>query len=327
MSVISLNSVSVNAGDTVINVSNAPAGLSKILKSSVITVDNYAADIPVIGGDDSGTITLESPWGYGNVSNAKARVQIGFDALAKTGQDFKAASEFTSNVGKLLSEQLTEDNAAKETPLLSGGKHVGPTIEHLKKTTNALNAQAASLVGSVQAMTKAEFFALSETRKNQYAGSGFIEAGLNNPSASRQVNDGLNTIPTNSNVVYLGRGSDGVGTSRSNYPIFNINGMSVYVSENLFHNEVRLPNAPDGLDKNDGTRYADLAAAIVDGGTSLSNSVLTRQDLILLEVWHEKISDKDVVYPLGNVQYGVSSWQSVALSNSLVVQGYSAFEH
>ena len=30
---------------------------------------------------------------------------------------------------------------------------------------------------------------------------------------------------------------------------------------------------------------------------------VSRQDLVFLESWHEKISDKDIVYPFGNVQY------------------------
>ena len=58
----------------------------------------------------------------------------------------------------------------------------------------------------------------------------------------------------------------------------------------------------------------------------VTESVVTsRQDLVFLESFHEKISDKDVVYPLGNVQYGATSWESISLSTSVVAQGYSAF--
>ncbi|BBN81941.1 hypothetical protein PA25_19260 [Pseudoalteromonas sp. A25] len=57
-----------------------------------------------------------------------------------------------------------------------------------------------------------------------------------------------------------------------------------------------------------------------------SEQVITsRKDLVFLESWHEKIADKDVVYPLGNVQYGASSHEGIALANNLVAQGYSAF--
>ena len=53
--------------------------------------------------------------------------------------------------------------------------------------------------------------------------------------------------------------------------------------------------------------------------------ITTRQDFVFLESFHEKISDKDVVYPLGNVQYGATTWEGISLSTSVVAQGYSAF--
>ncbi|MBQ4864470.1 hypothetical protein J8L98_22520 [Pseudoalteromonas sp. MMG013] len=57
-----------------------------------------------------------------------------------------------------------------------------------------------------------------------------------------------------------------------------------------------------------------------------TESVITsRKDLVFLESWHEKIADKDVVYPLGNVQYGATAYQGIGLLNNLVAQGYSAF--
>lgn len=52
---------------------------------------------------------------------------------------------------------------------------------------------------------------------------------------------------------------------------------------------------------------------------------VSRADLVFLEVWHESISDKDVVYPFGNVQFGGGNAYGVDLTGSLVAQGYSAF--
>lgn len=60
--------------------------------------------------------------------------------------------------------------------------------------------------------------------------------------------------------------------------------------------------------------------------TKVGEDVVTsRKDFIFLETWHELIDDKDIVYPFGNVQYGATTWESVVLSNTIVVQGYSAF--
>lgn len=56
--------------------------------------------------------------------------------------------------------------------------------------------------------------------------------------------------------------------------------------------------------------------------------IISRQDYTFLESWHEKISDKDIVLPLGNVQYKTVAYKGI-VTNSMaelgVVQGYSAF--
>jgi hypothetical protein len=58
----------------------------------------------------------------------------------------------------------------------------------------------------------------------------------------------------------------------------------------------------------------------------VTESVITsRQDYAFLESFHEKISEKGVVYPLGNPHFGASTWEGITLSNTVVAQGYSAF--
>ncbi|MDG1858516.1 MAG: hypothetical protein P8I94_05410, partial [Emcibacteraceae bacterium] len=52
----------------------------------------------------------------------------------------------------------------------------------------------------------------------------------------------------------------------------------------------------------------------------------SRQDFVFLEAWHEKISDKDWFCPLGNSQFGASTFEGISgLSNTTIAQGYSAF--
>lgn len=63
---------------------------------------------------------------------------------------------------------------------------------------------------------------------------------------------------------------------------------------------------------------------------SATKSVITsRKDLVLLEVWDEVVhgdrDSKGVIYPLGNVQYGLSTYEGIPLQNNNVAQGYSAF--
>ncbi|SFD14164.1 phage tail protein [Pseudoalteromonas denitrificans] len=208
---------------------------------------------------------------------------------------------------------------------------------------------------NISAMTKAEFFALAEQRKSNSAGSGFSEWGkhFDVSTTAVAINEGLWThhqdIGTGkSEVLHLGRRLlDSKGISTSEYPVVIVNGIELMLKamERLIAGRtdyspsiVEFPPAPDGLDKTDGSgRFNDLAEAIASGGNALNKSVLSRQDYVFLEVWHEKISDKNIVYPLGNVQYADNqllysnqsesqgSNQAITLKKDLVAQGYSAF--
>ncbi|ATN93409.1 hypothetical protein [Pseudoalteromonas phage J2-1_QLiu-2017] len=56
--------------------------------------------------------------------------------------------------------------------------------------------------------------------------------------------------------------------------------------------------------------------------------ITTRQDFVMLEVWHERVSDKDIFVPYGNVQYKGTSFEGAPLSPLTtygVSQGYSAY--
>ena len=63
--------------------------------------------------------------------------------------------------------------------------------------------------------------------------------------------------------------------------------------------------------------------------TSPTENVITsRKDLVFLETWHEDTSEKGVLVPFGNVQYGATSWEDIPLKKLTdlgVGQGYSAF--
>ena len=59
-----------------------------------------------------------------------------------------------------------------------------------------------------------------------------------------------------------------------------------------------------------------------------SAPILTRQDLVFLESWQEDTSEKQVLLPLGNSQYGATTWNGIPLKKLTdlgVGQGYSAF--
>ncbi|MCF6435227.1 hypothetical protein [Pseudoalteromonas sp. MMG022] len=104
------------------------------------------------------------------------------------------------------------------------------------------------------------------------------------------------------------------------------------VSDATVHNTVEVEYTA----KRTGLHYIGLQGVSLSTGDEISfrscsvfeitkQVIISRKDLVFLESWHEKIADKDVVYPLGNVQFGASTYQDVPLLNNLVAQGYSAF--
>ena len=194
----------------------------------------------------------------------------------------------------------------------------------------------------VVAMTKEEFFALAEKRIRDNAGSGFAEWGkhYDDGSVFQSVNQGVWLGANDANNVFMGLTTSGASSSdavsRTSNAILNINGAQHTLSgvnatlplEDT-QNRITLPPAPDGTKTYDSStgavvQHADSATAFA-AETTTNKVIISRQDYAFIESFHELIDDKDVVYPLGNVQYGASTYEGIALSSALVAQGFSAF--
>lgn len=172
----------------------------------------------------------------------------------------------------------------------------------------------------LHARTKAEVEAEAEKNIRDSVASGFSEWGLHSTSNGREpVNQGLIANTSSSNDIQLGQGSGSVGVSRSPEPIVVVNGTSINVrnigvsflatSPDSKMNEIKFPDAPDGTETYDsatGTyiQHPDSATAFANE-TTTTKVITSRQDLVLLEVWHEDVSDKDAVHYLGAVQSGL----------------------
>lgn len=98
-------------------------------------------------------------------------------------------------------------------------------------------------------MSKAQFNALAEERKANRAGSGFDEFGKHVIDSNYpKVNEGIFTSNSYPNYFRIGySGVSAVGTSKSEYPIVNINGVKQslsWISQNAIGVGVTLPTAP-----------------------------------------------------------------------------------
>ncbi|QTH70948.1 hypothetical protein [Pseudoalteromonas xiamenensis] len=203
------------------------------------------------------------------------------------------------------------------------------------KSLRKLAADAEAVNPNPHVMSKAEFDALRELRKSQYAGSGFVEWGKHISTPIYQhVNEGLWTWLNKSNSLTLGVADTdlgGVGISLSKRSSVVVDGIELSLSKvgSSDYVMITLPDAPRGTKTYDSATgvVAEHASAEVAfaSETATNKVILSRKDFVFLEVWPEKITDKDVVYPLGNVQFGATTWQGMSLLNTLVEQGYSAF--
>lgn len=149
-----------------------------------------------------------------------------------------------------------------------------------------------------QIPSRAQFEALAQKRRNIYAGSGFVEWGKSvggMPPGYSPINEGMfpyaiSWSSTLSQQLHLGSNhTTTTGTSKTPHPLISVNGYMLRIERVALATNTNLvpisfPPAP---------ATADL---------------LDRQDLVFLEVWHEDISEKDFIYPFGNVQFGTTAY-------------------
>ena len=200
-------------------------------------------------------------------------------------------------------------------------------------STNEIQ-EFASLSPSAQA--NVDFHTNRERARADYLASGFKNTGRhrsNNAGMANILADGIWTVSSKSgakdpNQMYFGvhPSIEHEGNSPSFYPVAVVDGIHIHMNagDHQLLN-VALPKAPDGLDYNtEVRRFTSLSDAVVAGGTTLSKSVLQRRDFVFLEVWAERIDQKGVVYPNGNVHYRSNVYKGIPLSNLNVSALYSA---
>ncbi len=183
------------------------------------------------------------------------------------------------------------------------------------------------------AMSKAEFEATRAAKRLEYAGSGFIEwgrtaAGHATVNAGIRVTIGTNKFAMGNSSAYADE--DKISVTKT--PLVNVDGACI---------DLRFSNADDGLeqswpklaavpvgnktrDSSTGTvvTHANVATAFA-AETSTNKVILSRNDLVGLECWYEKLSTHDLVYPLGNVQYSLPTYKGLTTVNNLIAVSYS----
>lgn len=200
-------------------------------------------------------------------------------------------------------------------------------------------ANVTGLPDTIPANSKSDYDALRDKRIRDNVGSGFAEWGKEyNVGVYEAINSGLWTAPTAPNLLVMGEtgANESSGISRSISPITNINGVTQVIrgvnevgGDTYAQSAILFPPAPDGTktyDSSTGTVVTHADAATAFAAETATNKVITsRQDFAMIESFSESMATNDWWCPLGNTQYGATTWRGIALVNNFLPQGYSAF--
>ena len=292
------------------NDSRIVVGHNTLWKTAVIAIaigDMFTIDskkwYEVVAVNGEGSITLNEDFEGATAAGVKYAIVRNTSGTILTRIAGQIAAQFAQKQVLLdeIRNWLSSDNETETITDSFGIPHQVDTPKHMADEHASRLAKIDSLTGSVLAMTKAEFFALAEERKRQCVGSG---SDTTNMELSLEIAE----IPTMPNRL------------RMLHQVKIVNGFRIEMPQH----DVLFPSALDGLDKKDGSRHANLAAAIVNGGTGLKDSVLSRKDFLFPEIFAMPITKYDFVYPYGDTQFNQTEWEGIQLRNDIVPQGFSA---
>jgi len=343
------NIQTVNSFETEIkDVSNDIGNINDVhqMLQNIIDVDNNSSNINTVAGNIDSVNTVS-----GSISNVNITAGSidNVNTYAKTYYGPKTEDPTTRNDGSNLvaGDLYFNTNNGKMRVVEGNG-----TWSNVEDRFEGM-------------MDKASFEALSETRKNQYAGSGLIESDNKNGSTYYYVTVADNFFVRSRSTLdnrFLNKificANKYVGAMTDVKPIFNINGNRIklnglpdtisgyqyieFPQSPLAFNVTDSTSLPQSMKQGDFIILADFNRNIgtnkidgveytgndTDGYTQFEEAILvalqdvdanidiyanldkfesrdsvSRQDLVFLESWEELISDKDIVYPFGNVQY------------------------
>ncbi|MDV5390731.1 hypothetical protein [Shewanella xiamenensis] len=215
----------------------------------------------------------------------------------------------------------------------------GDTARSAFEKTNR-NFLAAEVLSA--AMSQAQFEAIRAQNNEEFAASGFVHFGKHDSTSSRNpINQGLWTLETASNVLFMGRSYSphSSSKSKSDAAIINFAGVLFELTNdsNVSNKQfgIKFPQAPDGkttYNKSTGviTNHATVAAAFNAQAADPTNVevVTDRVDMWGFEAWLEEVSTTNpYVYPNGLIQSQATTMDGIATSASArPVTYYAVFD-
>lgn len=198
------DSVSLTNGTKIVTLTGS-VDCSYVVSGTAVYINNILLEgvsgtKPDVSGES--TITLRDEYTgtsiTGGVLQAFNTIEGLRDAIQRAKDTTDSVAQLQTSFGTLLTSSTSTVDIT-----IDGAVNALTPYQYLVDQFGISNAQIDSLVGSVQAMTKAEFFALAEQRRHNSAGSGFNKWGRSSESWDG-INEGLAAITSEQNQVRLG---------------------------------------------------------------------------------------------------------------------------
>lgn len=180
---------------------------------------------------------------------------------------------------------------------------------------------------------EAELNQMREQNHNQFAASGNVHfgKGITPSSLAININEGLYSYTgsdTAPNVLFMGRKLSPVGTSETDFPVFNTAGFvskvtGINTTSSASDSFIKFPEAPNGtVTYNTSTgeviQHADASTAFaLQDSDSNVEVVINRVDVFGMESYLEEITQTNpYIYPYGCIQSQATTMNGIATERS-----------
>ena len=172
-------SVSVTNGSKIVTLTGG-VDTYHVYNGTVVFIDNNmpveAVSGTVVDASGNSTIKLSEPWSLASVSNKKLVAFNSNEGLPEAIRRAREIGDITLGLMDSFESLLTSDSSSVVVDINGVPTSFVP-YKYLENELESKVIELDDLTGSINAMTKAEFFALAEQRKSQSAGSGFVSLG------------------------------------------------------------------------------------------------------------------------------------------------------
>lgn len=258
--------VNISTGTKIISISAGFIDCSFISSGTAIFINNYSLVEAVSGTapdvNGNSTIILRNNWANTAVVLGNLLAFNSLEGLRDAIANSKTIADRLIAITKKFTTLLQSTDATEAIAISATEIYNATPYQYLVNQFQASQVEIDNLVGTITARNKADFESERAINRSRLNVSG-------DDTDNIDIATGYDLPATVANQFTLKATTKYIDGVRCVMPL----------------TVITLPEAPNGLQRTDGTAdFANLASAIVAGGTALTASVITRQDLVLTKL-------------------------------------------